>query len=140
METPLKENQIIIALEVMKRDPSLGVRRAAALYGVPRTTLTRRQSGTLSRRDSPPNSKKLTKTEEETIIRYILDLDARSYPPRLSEVEDMANILLTERGAPRVGPRWASGFVKREPRLQARFFRRYDYRRAQYEDPTVIDA
>jgi hypothetical protein len=117
METPLKESQIIMALELMKRDPSLSVRRVAALYGVPRTTLTRRRSGTPSRRDSPPNSTKLIKIEEETIVRYILDLDARSYPPRLSKVKDLANILLTERKALRVGLRWASAFIKREPRL-----------------------
>ena len=52
IETPSKETQIIIALELIKRDPSLSVRYAAALYGVPRTTLTRRQSGTPSRYDS----------------------------------------------------------------------------------------
>jgi len=124
----------------MKKDPSLTIRRAASIYNVPRTTLARRQTGIASRTDSPPNSIKLTELEEETIVNYILDLDARAYPPRLSEVREMANLLLDERVALRVGPRWASRFVKRQPLLQTRFFRKYDYQRAQCEDPDAINA
>jgi hypothetical protein len=69
------------------------------------------------------NSRNLTSLEEDTIIQYILDLDARLYPPRLIGVEEMANRLLAERGAPPVGKRWASNFVKRRLELQTRFFR-----------------
>src|ERR1700744_5521393 len=52
----------------------------------------------------------------------------------------MANRLLADRAAPRVGKRWASNFVKRQPELRTRFFRRYDYKRAQCEDPDAIRA
>jgi hypothetical protein len=40
---------------------------------------------------------KLTKNEEEVIVQHILKLNERAYPPRLSDVEDMANSLLAER-------------------------------------------
>jgi hypothetical protein len=50
----------------------------------------------------------------------------------------MANRLLADRDAPNVGTRWASKFVRRQPELKTRFFRKYDYRRAQCEDPEVI--
>ncbi|KAL0933916.1 transposase [Colletotrichum truncatum] len=60
-----------------------------------------------------PNSRNLSDLEEKTIVEYILDLDARSFPPRLSGVEEMANRLLAERDAPPVGKRWASNFVIR---------------------------
>ena len=56
-----------------------------------------------SRRESVPNSRKLTDLEEQTIIQYVLDLDSRSFPPRLSDVEDIANKLLADRDAPPVG-------------------------------------
>ncbi|KAL0940014.1 transposase [Colletotrichum truncatum] len=69
-----------------------------------------------------PNSRNLSDLEEKTIVEYILDLDARSFPPRLSGVEEMANRLLAERDAPPVGKRWASNFVKRQPQLRTRFF------------------
>ncbi|KFY31308.1 hypothetical protein V493_01223, partial [Pseudogymnoascus sp. VKM F-4281 (FW-2241)] len=48
--------------------------------------------------------------EETTIVQYVLDLDSRAFPPRLRDVEDMANNLCVARDASRVGPRWASNF------------------------------
>ena len=41
--------------------------------------------------------------EEETIIRYILDMDSRGFPLRIDDVEDMANSLFATRSAKRVG-------------------------------------
>jgi hypothetical protein len=41
---------------------------------------------------------------------------------------------------PPVGPRWVSNFIKRQPELKTRFFRRYDYQRAKCEDPVAINA
>jgi hypothetical protein len=85
-----------------------------------------------------PNLWKLSNLEEDTLLEFIVDLDSRGYPPRLSGVEQMANRLLDARDAPRVGTRWAMNFVKRQPLLKTRFQRRYDYRRARCEDPAVI--
>jgi hypothetical protein len=50
----------------------------------------------------------------------------------------MANILLKERSDERVGTRWASNFIKRQPELTTRFNRNYDYQRAKCEDPELI--
>jgi len=50
----------------------------------------------------------------------------------------MANKLLTARGKDKVGKNWASNFVRRTPELKTRFNRKYDYQRAQNEDPEVI--
>ena len=50
----------------------------------------------------------------------------------------MAYRLLMERDGKRVGTRWASNFVKRQLQLKTRFFRKYDYKRAQCEDPELI--
>jgi hypothetical protein len=73
------------------------------------------------------NSRKLSNIEEDTLLEFIVYLDSRGYPPRLSGVEQMANRLLDARDAPRVGTRWAMNFVKRRPLLKVRFARRYDY-------------
>jgi hypothetical protein len=59
--------------------------------------MRRRRAGTAARRDCEPNSKRLTKLEEEAIIQHILDLDSRGFAPTLGAVQDMANKLLTER-------------------------------------------
>jgi hypothetical protein len=39
----------------------------------------------------------LTKTEEGVVIKYILELISRGFPPRLAAVADMANSLRAER-------------------------------------------
>ena len=64
---------------------------------------------------------KLTSTEELVIVQHILKLDERGYPPRLADVEDMANSLLAERHQLPVGKNWASTFVKRRPKLTVKF-------------------
>ena len=122
MDTLSKERQLFLAIQAIQKDPNLSVRAAAKIYSVPRSTLGTRLQGTTPRRDTMSKSQKLTKLEELTIVEHILDLDSRSFPPRLSGVEDMANRLLAERDAPKVGKRWASNFVKRHLELKTHFF------------------
>ena len=113
MELNSNESRVILALQALKNDPRFTLRRAATTYSIPLTTLYDRYHGRQSRRDIQPNCRKLTDLEESVIVRYILDLDSKGFPPRLCGVEDMANRLLAERNAGRVGPRWPSSFVKR---------------------------
>ena len=132
------EAQLILALTALEKDPNLKVATAANIYNVDRSTLRRRRAGRPARRDIPANSRKLTDLEEQTIVRYIIELYIRVFYPRLAYVEDMANRLLRERDAPPVGIRWAHNFVKRQPELRTRFTRKYDYQRAKCEDLKVI--
>ncbi|SCO92440.1 uncharacterized protein FRV6_16568 [Fusarium oxysporum] len=120
MSQPSKEARVILALQALQNDPKLSFRRTAQIYEV------------------DPNSRKLSKLEEETVIQYALDLDSREFPCRISVVEDMANRLLAARDAPPVGKRWAINFIQRQPELKSRYQRRYDYQRALCEDPTII--
>jgi hypothetical protein len=138
MPTTLKEGHILLALQALQNDKNLTVRAAAKIYRVSRKTLGRRRAGTPAQCDTTPKSKNLTHSEEEVIVQYIIELDARSFPPRLCGVEDMANHLLRERDAPPVGKLWAHRFVKRQPQLRTRYTHRYDYQRAKCEDPKVI--
>nr|AKC01510.1 transposase [Fusarium oxysporum f. sp. lycopersici] len=132
------EARILLALRALQNDPKLSLRRAAGIYQVRYWTLHRRKKGILSTRDSIPKSRKLSDLEEQIIVQFILDLDSRGFPPRLRCVEEMANRLLADREMPPVGKRWASNFVKRHKDLKTHFFRKYDYKRAKCEDPTII--
>jgi hypothetical protein len=132
------EARVNLALGAMQKNENLSIRAAAKIYDVSDRTIRRRRVGILSRRDSTPNSRKLTDLEEETIVQYVLELCTRSFPPRLRGVEDMANQLLRARDAPTVGQHWASNFVKRRPELRTRFSRKYNYERAKCEDPKII--
>lgn len=88
------------------------MRRAAAIFNVPYTTLRQRRAGQLPQAEYSPKLRNLDKFEE-VIVRHILDLD-------------------------HVGVNWPSTFVKRRPELKVKFNRKYDYKRALCEDPDVI--
>ena len=132
------EARINLALKAIGENPKLSLFAASKIYSVSYTTLYNRRAGRPTRRDTTPNSRRLTDSEEKAIVQYVLELDARSFPPRLRGVEDMANQLLRVRDAPPVGKLWAHNFVKRQPELRTRYTRRYDYQRAKCEDPKVI--
>jgi hypothetical protein len=97
------ERDIILAVSDIKLNQNLSVKRAAAIYNVPRTTVRRRRAGQRSRRECEPNSKRLTKLEEEVIVQRILDESLRGVPPSKAHVRDMADRLLRERGGKPTG-------------------------------------
>ena len=91
------EADIQLAVQAIKHDATLSQRRAAVIYRVSQRTLSDYLARTPPRRDCTPNLIKLTCTEEWVIVKYILKLDKQGYPPRLANVEDIANSLLAER-------------------------------------------
>ena len=76
--------------------------RAAAVYSVPEATLRHRRAGRPAQRHCQPNSKKLTEREEEVIVSYILNLNARGFAPTYAAVRDIADRLLAARSAGQV--------------------------------------
>ncbi|KAJ0132530.1 Uncharacterized protein HZ326_24400 [Fusarium oxysporum f. sp. albedinis] len=130
MSQPSKEARINLALQALKNEPKLSIRRAAEIYEVNRNTLCNRKNGKQPRREIMSNLRKLSKLEEETVLQYTLDLNSRGFPCRISVVEEMANRLLAARDAPPVGKRWAINFIKRQPELKShRLYDGYDFNR-----------
>src|SRR3954453_14118175 len=99
----LQEGRIELAIQAYKDGQFQSLRRAADAYNVSRPTLQRRYNGPPARADTRPSCQKLTATEEQTIVRYILDLDSRGFAPRLCEVADMVDKLLAVWGVGQVG-------------------------------------
>jgi len=87
-----------------------------------------------------PKSIALRGSEEVAIVRHILKLSEQGYPPRLADVEEMANDLLWVRNQNPVSKRWAANFVKRRPKLKVKFNRKYDCSRALCEDSEVMEG
>src|SRR5450432_909934 len=135
-----KESDMILAINAFRTNPHLGITKVARIYKVPRSTLNRRINGIPSQQDSVPKSRILTPLEELVIVRHILNLDSRSFPPRIRNVEDIANRILNDRNATRVGKNWTSNFVQRQLELSTRFNRRIDYQRVLSEDPDAYNA
>jgi hypothetical protein len=109
-----KEAQLILALQAIKKDPKLSIRRAADIYTIPRSTLATRIDGTRIRRDIMHPRQKLTELKKNTIVQRIIELNSQAFSPWLNAVKNMANRLLRDRDASRVSKNWASNFVKRQ--------------------------
>jgi hypothetical protein len=88
------------------------VRKAARTYDIPRSTLATRMAGRQSYAETTLRMRRLSEIEEEIIVRYVLDLDSKGFPPSLSTVEDMANHLAHLKGERHVGKHWVERFIK----------------------------
>jgi hypothetical protein len=137
LELLSREDRIILAIQAIKSDATISQRRAAAIYDVPRATLHDRRAKSTSRRDSHPNSSKLTRHEEETIIQNIKKLDARGFAPTLSYVREMAIQLLAARAGGEVGEKWARNLVKRKSEIKSQVTRQRDHQRVLCSDPAI---
>lgn len=124
--------------EALQNNEELSLRATAKLYNVPESTLRSRRASKPARRDTTPNSRRLTDSEEKTIVQHIIELALRYFPPRLRSAEDMANQLLRVCDAPAVGKLWAYNFVRRQLDLRTCWTHGYNYQRAKCEDPKVI--
>ena len=138
MASAQKEAQLLLAIQAIQNTPKLSIRRAAAVYNVSHTTLRARLYSRQSIHNIQPKVQKLTKLEEYTIVQKVLELDSQAFPPRLSAVEDIANRLLRDCNALRVGKNWATNFVRRQLQLKSVFSCKYDYSRALCEDPKLV--
>jgi hypothetical protein len=78
-----QEGRILLAIEAFQLGHIKSIRAAVVSYDITYATLYNRINGIPSRRNSTPNSQKLTPKEELALIQYILDLDSRGFLPRL---------------------------------------------------------
>jgi hypothetical protein len=135
-----QEGRIELAIQALKKGEINSIRRAAIIYGVPRSTLSTRMEGTTPRHETPANSMKLTQDEQDSLAKWLLDVDDHGYSASIDYVRRKANLLLAERvrdtsrTPPTVGKNWATNFVKRRPDLCPKYNRKYDYQRALCED------
>ena len=136
-----QEGRLLLAIKAINNGDIASIRDAASRFDVPRTTLRRRVQGQEFCLDTRAPGHMLTLSEESSLVKWILDLDSRGQAPRQIMVREMADILLAERVSqppPKVGKNWVTNFVRRHPDIRSRFSRRYNYKRAQNEDPEVI--
>jgi hypothetical protein len=137
-QLPSDEANIILAMSAIDTEQLTSNRAAAAHYRVNKDTLRNRRAGKPARQDCAPNSKVLTELEERVIIEHALDVDERGFQLNYDLLRGVADKLLSNRGARRVGVNWPARFVRRVPELRLRVNRRYDYQRALNEDPHIV--
>jgi hypothetical protein len=94
---PQDEGRILLAITAFKQGQFTSIRAAATAYDTPYITTLRRAQGRPSRSECQPNGQKLSSTEEGALKNWIISLDTRGFPPRISAVRDIANLLLAAR-------------------------------------------
>jgi hypothetical protein len=141
LNDPNTEGRVLLAIQAFHRGQFKSLRSAALSYDAPYRTVLYRYKGRKACQDCLPNSQKLTPTEESALEQWILSMDERGIPLRINMVRDMAQLLLAERtaaGSNTIGANWVSKFVNRHDTLKSKYGRKYDYNRAQCEDPEMI--
>ena len=113
--------------QAFEKDPQLSIREVVQLYNILRTILSNRINGRPIYTDAIANSRKLTTLKKEVIVQEVFDLDSQRFPFRIYDVEDIANRLLAIYNAIYIELRWASNFVKQQPKLYIYWNRLYDY-------------
>ncbi|EED11995.1 pogo transposable element, putative [Talaromyces stipitatus ATCC 10500] len=139
---PLKsaqtEGKIQLAISDLKNGRISNIREATRIYDIPCTTLRDRLKGIEYKGEKRANHDKLTQSEEDSLVKWVPDLDRRGLPPRHSLVREMVNYLLLQHGKPQVGKNWVTNLIKRRPEIDSKFARKYNYERAKCEDPKII--
>jgi hypothetical protein len=92
-----KEGRMALAINSYKSGSFTSIREAANTYEVSHTTLRARLQGRVPRQEIRSANLKLTDTEEQTLVNWILSMDGRGLPVRIASIRDMANLLLQKR-------------------------------------------
>ncbi len=100
-----KETRIIFAIETIHTTKKMSIRRTAKTYDLLESSLRDRIKDMTSLTERYNGRCRLIPAEEETLLRYILDLDSRGFAPRIDGIEDMANTLFATRSIECVGAR-----------------------------------
>ena len=134
-----REGRIELAIQAIQNKDLPSIAAAARVYNVPRSTVRDRINGCSSKATTRAHTYKMTHLDEDTLTQWILSMDDRGAAPRHAMVRRMANILLAATGSDTVGVNWVGSYIKRTPDIQTRFSRRYNYSRAEQEDPRVLN-
>jgi hypothetical protein len=103
MELLVREDRIVLAAQLLKSDASLSVWSVAARFCVPKNTLRGRRTRTTTHRNTHPNSSKITKIEELSLVKRIRSLFLPVFALTHGEVRSMAEQLLAVQDGTVVG-------------------------------------
>jgi hypothetical protein len=81
MELLSREDRMVLAVDFLKSNALISVRSVAARFCIPKSTLQSRRARTTARHNTYPNSSKLTKSKEDSLVRHIRDLSLRGFAP-----------------------------------------------------------
>jgi hypothetical protein len=133
------------AIEAAISDYSAGLypskRAAAKAYNLPESTLRSRLNGSTNSVASHQHQQRLSPEQEEFLVEWILEEDARACPPPHARAREMANRILRMNGDPNpVGKLWLSHFLRRNPRVASVVGKKIEAQRAEAATPEQVRA
>ena len=133
------------SIQAAIRDLNAGVfqsqRAAAKAYNLPQATFSARVRGARNSQTSHVYQQRLTPEQEDFLVQWILEEDARAFPPSHARAREMANRILRMNGDHRpLGKHWMAAFLKRNPRVASVVGRKIEAARAEGATPVQIRA
>jgi hypothetical protein len=84
-------------------------------------TLRERLIGVSAKCDTTPKARKLSVSQEDALVKYILNLNARGFSPKPRYMREMTNVLVAHDLNKTVGKNWVSRFVNQRNELKSIF-------------------
>ncbi|RKK53453.1 hypothetical protein BFJ69_g17824, partial [Fusarium oxysporum] len=121
-------------------DRGLSQNEAAQKRGVPQWTISRRLSGQASRNERIQAHQRIPKSQEETLIRWVLRQESLGYAPSHSQVRACVEAILQQQGDNKpLGKHWTTRFVKRHPKLSTKIGKRQEAARFDGFTPKAVN-
>jgi membrane-bound lytic murein transglycosylase B len=76
-----REGRLSLAIASYRNNLKQSLRTLARTYDVPKSTLHTRLHGTQPQLETVSVRRKLSPSEEQSLVQWILDLDRRGFPP-----------------------------------------------------------
>lgn len=115
------------------------VRSIADSFQVGRWALTHRIEHGKGRKQGHAHEQRLSPVEEKTLVRWICQLEAWGFPPRISQLQAMASELLRKKGDMKpLGKNWNEKFKSRYPEITSKFCAVRDRQRAAMQDLDIL--
>jgi lambda repressor-like predicted transcriptional regulator len=108
-------------------DRGLSQNEAAQKRGVPQSTLSGRLSGQASRNERIQAHQRILKSQEETLIRWVLRQESLGYALSHSQLRACVEAILKQQGDNKpLGKHWTTKFVKRHLELSTKLEKRQE--------------
>ncbi|RKK96805.1 hypothetical protein BFJ70_g17639 [Fusarium oxysporum] len=121
-------------------DRGLSQTGAAHKRGVPRSTLSGRLSGQASRNERIQAHQRISKSQEETLLRWVLRQESLGYAPSHSQLRACVEAILKQQGDNKpLGKHWTTRFVKRHLELSTKLGKRQEAARFDGFTPKAVN-
>jgi DDE superfamily endonuclease len=135
-----KEQSIQRALNDLDLGLFSSIRKAAAYYHVPKSTLAYRRQGRDSIAALDRTSQRLSKEEEKVLVQYIRDLQRQNQCPNRAQIRCIIQKMLQEKGDfDLLGKHYISRFISRHSTLKSAKSRKLNVKRASALDSATIE-